>query len=175
MSINAESLTLIKRWEGLRLRAYKDTGGVWTIGYGHTSDARQAVFHGLEITEKQAEELLVHDLKEAEDAVQRLVKVPLNENQRGALVSFTYNLGEVQVARSTLLKKLNAGLYDEVPAQMKRWVYDNGRKLQGLVNRRNDEAELWAAPVAEQPSTPGIFATIVEISLKIFTAIFKRS
>ena len=124
MAVNAETLELIKRWEGLRLEAYLDTGGVWTIGYGHTSDSVQKVYKGLKITEKRAEELLIHDLKEAEAAVDRLVTVPLNENQRGTLVSFVFNIGETQFAKSTLLKKLNKGEYESVPAQLRRWVHD---------------------------------------------------
>lgn len=160
MSINAESLELIKRWEGLRLKAYKDTGGVWTIGYGHTSDAALQVRPGLSITEEKAEEILLIDVTEAEAIIDKYVKVPLNEYQRGALTAFVLNIGEGQFRSSTLLKKLNAGLYDEVPGQLRRWVYDNGKKIEGLVNRRNAEIGLWTreafvssktAPAATKP------------------------
>lgn len=167
MSVNAASLALIKRWEGLRLRAYKDTGGVWTIGYGHTSDALLRVSPGLEITERQASVLLQHDLKEAEETVRRLVTVPLNENQYGALVSFVYNIGEGQFASSTLLRRLNAGDYDEVPRQLLRWVYDNGKRLKGLENRRKAEAKLWNTPVEPRSPLAAIISAIA--------AIFKRN
>lgn len=142
--INAEGLKRIQQWEGLRLTAYKDGGGEWTVGYGHTSDAKMGVRPGLTITKAVATELLVHDLAEAEDAVERLVKVPLADNQFAALVSFVFNVGVSAFAKSTLLKKLNAGDYDAVPNQLARWVHDNGKREQGLVNRRAAEAGLWA-------------------------------
>src|SRR5690625_142505 len=89
MRLTEEAIDLIKRWEGLRLAAYQDQAGVWTIGYGHTSGVRR----GDTCTEAQAEAWLRVDLEEAEAAVRRLVSVPLGEHQYGTLVSFTYNLG----------------------------------------------------------------------------------
>ena len=171
--VNQKTLDLIKKYEGLRLKAYKDTGGVWTIGYGHTSDDYFPVNSKSRITAEKAEELLAHDLKEAEAAVDRLVKVPMNANQRGALVSFTYNLGEGQVSESTLLKKLNAGDYASVPAQMKRWVYDDGVKLRGLVRRRADEALLWKDYQVKLPEEPTKM-TILELLWDALTWFFQR-
>jgi lysozyme len=142
--INDDGLKLIKQWEGLRTTAYRDTGGVLTIGYGHTSDATYPVKLGMVVTEAKAEEMLRYDLSEAEETVERLVKVPLNDNQFATLVSFVFNLGEPQFSTSTLLKKLNAGDYGAVPAELARWVHDNGKKIDGLVNRRAAEAGLWA-------------------------------
>lgn len=138
--INDAGLALLKQWEGLRLNAYLDTGGVWTIGYGHTKTARE----GMEIDAVEAERLLREDLRDAQSAVERLVTVPLTDNQHGALVSFVFNIGETQFRGSTLLKRLNAGRYGDVPAQLARWKYDNGRVIDGLVNRRAAEAGLWA-------------------------------
>lgn len=135
-----EAKDLIKRWEGLRLKSYQDTGGVWTIGWGHTRTARP----NMEITEAKAEELFEEDLAEHIRYVKQFVKVPLNEYQLGALASFVFNIGPTQFSKSTLLKKLNQGLYEEVPAQLQRWVFDNGKRLNGLVNRRAAEAGLWA-------------------------------
>jgi lysozyme len=86
-------------------------------------------------------EWLDEDLKEAEDAVNRLVKVPLTQGQFDALASFVFNLGEGQFSKSTLLKLLNAGSYDGARDQFKRWVYDNGKVQPGLVKRRMGEAE----------------------------------
>ena len=98
----------LKQWEGLRLTAYKDSGGVLTIGYGHTGPDVKA---GMTITEAQAEMLLMRDLSRFEQSVERSVKVPLTDNQFGALVSFAYNVGTEAFERSTLLKKLNEGDY----------------------------------------------------------------
>ena len=145
--INKLTEELIVQYEGERLVAYKDTGGIWTIGVGHTSDEHYKVKPGATITKGLSRKLLSIDVKEAEVAVDKLVKVPLNENQRGALVSFTFNLGEGQLRVSTLLKKLNAGNYNAVPAELNKWVFDDGVKLNGLVRRRKAEGVLWNTPV----------------------------
>ncbi|MFD2250642.1 lysozyme [Pseudochelatococcus lubricantis] len=132
----------IRQWEGLRLTAYRDAGGVWTIGYGHTGAEARA---GRTITREQAEALLRRDLARFEAAVEKAVGVPLSDNQFGALVSFAFNVGEAAFAGSTLVKLLNGGDYNSVPAQLARWVHAGGRRVQGLVNRRAAEAGLWAA------------------------------
>ncbi|MCM5558475.1 lysozyme [Pleomorphomonas sp. JP5] len=134
----------IKQWEGLRLRSYQDSAGVWTIGYGHTSDSAFRVGHGLSITEAKATELLRHDLGEAEQAVDGAVKVPLNDSQFGALVSFAFNVGNAAFLKSTLLRKLNAGAYEAVPSELAKWNKAGGKVVQGLVNRRAAEAGLWS-------------------------------
>ena len=141
--INAEGLKLIKQWEGVKLTAYKDVAGVWTIGYGSTG---AHVIPGMTISAVRAERLLMDDLDRFERAVERLVKVKLNDNQFAALVSFAFNVGEGKggFATSTLLKKLNAGNYDAVPGELMKWVNAGGKKVQGLVNRRAAEAGLWA-------------------------------
>jgi len=138
------ALSKIKQWEGLRLNSYQDSGGVWTIGYGHTSDAVFKVAAGQAITEAKALELLRLDLKEAEEAIDRAVKVPLNDNQFGALVSFAFNVGNRSFLKSPLLKKLNSGQYDAVPTELAKWNKDGGKVVQGLVNRRAAEAGLWS-------------------------------
>lgn len=126
---------LIREWEGLRLEAYLDTGGVWTIGYGHTKTAKQ----GMVISKQQAEDLLWQDVEWADKAVKALVNVPLNHNQRSALVSFVYNIGTTQFRNSTLLRKLNKGDYQGASKEFLRWTYDNGKFIQGLKNRRRAE------------------------------------
>lgn len=146
MRTSDRGVELIKRYEGLRLVAYLDTGGVPTIGYGSTS----GVELGDAITPEGAERLLRKDLREAEDAVTVLCKVPLSQNQFDALASFTFNLGYGQVASSTLLRKLNAHNYSGAQNEFKRWVYDNGVKLNGLVKRREAEAQLFGA----KPASP---------------------
>lgn len=137
--INSAGLALIKEYEGYSANAYLDTGNVPTIAHGHTRGVKM----GDTCTPEQAEVWLEADLESAEKDVQRLVKVPLTDNQYAALVSFTFNLGGSQLGRSTLLKLLNAGNYAGAGEQFKFWVFDNGKKLKGLVRRREAEAALW--------------------------------
>lgn len=150
--IDAESLACIKRWEGLRLTAYRDVGGKWTIGYGHVNGARE----GMRITQREAEDWLRRDLAQAELAVDTAVKVALTDSQFGALVSFVFNVGVNAFKRSTLLRKLNAGDYEAVPAELLRWTKAGGKQVPGLVNRRNAEIGLWSrgAHVVSAPVKP---------------------
>lgn len=131
---------LIMYYEGLRLKAYQDTGGVWTIGYGHTGPE---VKKGLVITREQAEEYLATDLHEAELAVQRCVHWGMSQHQFDALVSFVYNLGVKQFENSTLLKKLNAKDILGASKEFGRWVYDDGKVQPGLIERREAERKLF--------------------------------
>lgn len=137
--INEEGLALIKEYEGLHLTAYQCPGRVWTIGYGHT----RTTLPFMKITKEEAEDLLREDVAVAERAVCRLVEVPLSDNQFAALVSFVFNVGIGNMERSTLLKLLNRGWYDQVPAQLTRWNKIAGETLGGLVRRRAAEAALW--------------------------------
>ncbi len=138
--INSAGLALIKEYEGLRLEAYLDSADppIWTLGYGHTRGVKE----GDTCSHMQAEDWLEADLMIAEAEVQRCVKVPLNDNQYSTLVSFAFN--ERDFHTSTLLKKLNTGLYQSVPAELKRWIYSGGKKTEGLVRRRAAEAALWS-------------------------------
>jgi len=141
--INTEGLRHIMQWEGLKLEAYRDAGGVWTIGYGHTSrSGPPQVVAGMTVTRAQARKILQADLARFEERVNRLVKVDLSDNQFAALVSFDFNTGALH--RSTLLKRLNAGDDDAVPGELMKWTRAQGRRLQGLANRRAAEAGLWA-------------------------------
>ena len=142
--VNDETVRLIKQWEGFRAEPYLCTGGKWTIGYGHTATAEGYRKRGERITEAKAQELLTQDLAWAEAAVSRLVRVPLTDGQFGALVSWVFNVGENAARRSTLLRKLNAGDYAAVPAQLIRWNRSGGAVTAGLVNRRAAEVGLWA-------------------------------
>ncbi|WP_144754490.1 MULTISPECIES: lysozyme [Bartonella] len=143
--ISSEGLALIKQWEGLRLEAYKDSVEVWTIGYGHTSTAGKPFVHkGMIITEKEAEEVLLQDLRQFENAIEKNVTVSLTDEQFAALVSFCYNVGIVAFCKSTLLKKLNNSEYEAVPSELQKWTKSGGKRLHGLVHRRAAEAGLWA-------------------------------
>lgn len=154
MKTSTVGVRKIKKWEELALTAYPDIAGVWTNGYGHTGpDVRE----GQVITEVQAEQWLREDLREAETCINARVKVPLTQAQFDALVSFTFNVGCGAFASSTLLKRLNAGQYGDVPNQMARWnkAKING-KLQvsaGLVNRRAVEIALWGSSFADTRTT----------------------
>lgn len=140
MMTSRKGLELIKRHEGLRLRAYKCPADVWTIGYGSTGPH---VSPGMVITETQADILLRKDVARFEEGVSRLVKVKLTQGQFDALVSFSFNVGLGALGKSTLLRKLNAGRYADVPAELMKWTKAGGRELPGLVKRRRDEAGLW--------------------------------
>lgn len=147
-TVNAETLSLVKQWEGFQPNAYPDPGSVdgnpWTIGYGTTRIAGKPIKKGQQITEGEASRLLMIELDRIAAIVERLIKVSLTDNQFGALVSFTYNVGDDAFAKSTLLKKLNAGDYAGVPAQLARWNKNDGKVMPGLTNRRAAEAGLWA-------------------------------
>jgi lysozyme len=139
MNISKEGLELIKKFEGCELKAYKDAVDVWTIGYGHT----KGVTEGMEITAEEAESMLEEELKEYCGYINDEVKVKLEQNQFDALVSWVYNLGPSNLRSSTMLKVINEGKYDEVPAQIKRWNRAGGKVLDGLVRRREAEALLF--------------------------------
>lgn len=130
---------LIRAHEGLRLKAYRCPGGVWTIGYGSTKHVRPL----MEITCEEADERLKRDVEEAEEAVLRLVNVPLTQNQFDSLASFTFNLGSANLAESTLLRLLNERRYAEASAEFDKWVFAKGKRMKGLVLRRAAERALF--------------------------------
>lgn len=136
---NERGVNLIKTYEGLSLRSYRCPAGKWTVGYGHTLTTTPFQ----QISENDADKLLRFDLQRMERAVARLVKVPLNDNQFAALVSFVFNVGETAFAKSSLLKKLNAGDHAAVPKELMRWVKAAGVQMDGLVRRRLAESDLW--------------------------------
>ncbi|MGB3495588.1 MAG: lysozyme [Elainellaceae cyanobacterium] len=136
---NEKGLRLIKSFEGLRLAAYQDSVGVWTIGYGTTS----GVYPGMVITTAQAEQFLQQDLERFEAAVRQFVKVPVNSDQFSALVVFAYNVGEGALSSSTLLRQLNSGAYAAAADEFLNWVYAGGRFLAGLLRRRQAERALF--------------------------------
>lgn len=148
MKTSKRGIELIKQLEGCELTAYKCSAGVLTIGYGHTG---KDVTDGLTITGEKAETLLREDLQKFEKAVEKYVKVELNQNQFDALVSLAYNIGSGSFSKSTLLKKLNAGDYTEAAEQFLVWnkMTVNGVKKEsdGLKNRRQKERELFLNPV----------------------------
>ena len=154
MQTSENGLELLKQWEGFKLNVYNDSAGLPTIGVGHliTQSERSSgsiVINGVAVpyagglTEQQVLDLLSQDVKPAEQSVNNGVKVPLDQNQFDALVSFTFNVGGGAFAGSTLLKVLNQQQYTEVPNQLLRWNKAGGKVVQGLVNRRENEIKLW--------------------------------
>jgi lysozyme len=141
---NEEGYELLRECEGLRLKAYQDTGGVWSIGFGHTG---RDVLPNSVIDEHTAEVLLTQDVANAERSVKRLVRVPLNENQFSALVSFVFNLGESQLRLSKTISVLNRGQYMEFADRMLLWNKDDGKEVAGLTTRRKKERALFLRPV----------------------------
>lgn len=140
--ITDRGMALIKEHEGFVPYPYKCPAGYWTVGYGHVILGSEDYTNG--ITQAHAEKLLRWDVMKAQASVLRNINTPLSDCQYDALVSFTFNLGGGALQRSTLRRKVNAGLHEEVPAEFRRWVFAGGRKLRGLVLRREAEAALYA-------------------------------
>jgi lysozyme len=141
--ISERGLAIIREFEGLRLKAYPDPasgGDPWTIGYGHTLDVEP----GDTCTLEEAEQWLLDDCADAEVAILRHVKVPLSQGQLDALISFVFNLGAGNFAKSTLLRKLNAGDYVGAWQEFGRWNNAAGKVMPGLTRRRAAEAKLFA-------------------------------
>ncbi|ARD60184.1 muraminidase [Kosakonia radicincitans DSM 16656] len=144
MQISNKGIALIKQFEGLRLDAYQDSVGVWTIGYGWTQPVDgKPITKGMVIKQETAERLLKTGLVSYESDVSKLVKVKLTQGQFDALVSFAYNLGTRALSTSTLLKKLNAGDYDGAADEFPRWNKAGGKELAGLTRRREAEFALF--------------------------------
>ena len=162
--LNDAGLNLIKSYEGIEdgdpqtvnVDPYRDPIGIWTIGWGHAIRVGGAYLRGKQnrkaafdlypggITLQQAETLLRGDVLDACRDVESLVEVPLTDNQFAALVSFTFNLGRGNLARSTLLRKLNEKDYAGAAAEFPRWNKAGGKVLGGLVERRAAESSLFS-------------------------------
>ena len=139
MKISQEGLSLIKRFEGCRLKSYKCSANVLTIGYGHTSGVKETDT----ITQDEADKLLQEDVEQFEKYVDDNVTVELGQSQFDALVAWTFNLGVGNLRESTMLKKLNNEDYASVPSEMKRWNKAGGKTLDGLIRRRKAESLLF--------------------------------
>lgn len=137
----------IRGFESCRLTAYPDPGSLdgkpWTIGWGTT----RGVYKGMTITQEEADLLFDEDVNAVAKQVSRMVRVPLNQNQFDALVSFVYNVGQTQFGASTLLRLLNEGDYEGAAGQFGRWIRGgSGEVLPGLVRRRAEEKAIFVEP-----------------------------
>ena len=136
MTTSPKGLSLIIQFEGCKLQAYRDQGGVWTIGVGHTSGVKE----GDTCTQEQAQAWLAEDVRGVEKKVNFNVKVPLNQNQFDALVSFTFNIGHLG---ETMLKMLNSEDYQGAADQFLKWDLVNRMENHGLLRRRQAERTLF--------------------------------
>ena len=141
MEFSVQGMDLLKRSEGFRSHVYLDVAGVPTIGYGHRLLPGESFPNGID--EAQANQILATDLRGAEAAVERLVKVSLSQGQFDALVDFVFNLGAGRLTASTLLVDLNNGRYNDAVAQFLRWDHAGSKELPALKARREAEAALW--------------------------------
>lgn len=165
MDISDQGVAFIASFEGFRPKLYTDLGGHATIGYGHM--VHTGPVDGTEpddlrdgITQEEALDLLKEDCQHAVGVVNRMVTVPLTQNQFDTLVSFVFNLGEGNFGRSDLLARLNNKEYAAVPEELSRWTRAGGVRYKGLIRRRLQEGQLWKnadydpnrdAPAAQQP------------------------
>ena len=189
MNISKAGINEIKQSEGLRLKAYPDPGSKdgkpVTIGYGTTRINGNPVKMGTTITKEQAEQYLVADLQLFAAKVDKLIKVKVTQGQFDALVSLAYNIGLDAFANSTLLRQLNAGNYKDVPTQFRRWNKNDGKVMQGLVNRREREIKMWLGSTEKATDSPkpptggGSSQTkpkgLLELLIEFIKALFKRS
>ena len=159
MKLTAEGLTLIKAFEGFRARAYKCPAGIWTIGYGHTSNAGPPDVHeGMVVSRDEADAILARDAQSFAAGVAKDLKVEIGDQQFSALVSFAYNVGLGNFRSSSVLRAVNAGDVTAVPRRLQLWIRAGGKVLPGLVRRRAAEAELFVGEgrALETPSGTSI-------------------
>lgn len=142
--ISQKGYAIIKEFEGFRSQAYLDTGGVWTIGYGTIKYPNGvSVKKGDTCTQGQAEAWLLNDCLWVDACLDKCVKAKITQNQFDALASFVYNIGESQFMKSTMLTLINQGSMTAAANQFDRWIFDNGKRIEGLVNRRAKEKALF--------------------------------
>jgi len=146
MKISKTALDLIKRYEGLRVNAYKCSAGVWTIGYGHTSAAGEPeVKPGMTITKIEANRIFDKDIQNFAVGVERLIDVPLSPAQFGACVSLAFNIGLGAFSKSSVRRFINQNRMNDAADAFLLWNKAGGRVLKGLVRRRAEEAELFSS------------------------------
>lgn len=144
MKTSRAGIELIKRWEGCRLAAYKDSVGIWTIGYGHTTAAGEPkVIDGLKITQAEAESILASDLGKYESAVTKALTRTPTQPQFDAMVSLCYNIGPTAFSTSTLVRRFNGGDIVGTADAFLMWNKAGGKVLKGLEARRADERALF--------------------------------
>ena len=146
--INAAGLALVKRWEGFKAKAYQDSVGVWTIGYGTTARAGLGISPkpGMVISEAEAAEYLRKGLEKFGQQIRPYITAPINENEWAAFLSLAYNIGPGAFRTSTALRRFNAGDKKGAAEALQWFDKAGGRTLRGLQNRRKEEADLFLTP-----------------------------
>lgn len=163
MKLSPAGVEALKQYEGLSLTAYRDSGGVWTIGYGSTRDVRE----GMRISQAEADQRFLADTEWAQAAVRTDVVVPITQPQFDALVSLAYNIGAGAFAKSTLVRLLNAGDYRGAAEQFLAWNKVRGEVVTGLALRRAKERAMFLerAPIIEsQPVEIPVSDTIQNVA-----------
>lgn len=145
MRLDSEGYKLIQKFEGCKLNAYQDSVGIWTIGYGNiTYENGTKVKKGDKITQQRAEELFRYFADRFASQIETKITVPVTQHQFNAVVSLAYNIGVSAFSKSTMLKKINVCSSDKtITNEFMKWVNGGGKKIQGLVNRRAEEAKLY--------------------------------
>lgn len=143
MKLNDSGINLITNFEGCKLESYKDVGGIWTIGYGHTKE----VHEGQRIVENHARQLLMQDLDYTCGELDKIIIYKLNDNQFSALVAFAFNVGTGALQKSTLLKYVNSGKLDLAANEFLKWDNVKGKPVEGLLRRREAEKALFLEKV----------------------------
>lgn len=146
ITVTKRLLDFIKQWEGVRHRVYLDSVNKPTVGVGHLILEEDHLQVGDLISDARVDEFLTKDLGIAISAVNRLVTVPLTENQGISLCSFVFNLGSGVLKNSLLLKRLNGGNPDAAANEFAKYVFAGHKRIQGLVNRRAAEKQLFLTP-----------------------------
>jgi lysozyme len=158
MNVTEQGLALIRRFEGFRALAYRDSASIWTIGFGHTSTAGAPhVRPGMKISRKDGLQIPARDVASFARGVEHLLEVELRPSQFSALVSFAYNVGLENFRKSSVLRAVNAQDFAAVPRRLALWVKCKGAVLPGLVHRRAAEAALFLSedqPRNNQPLRP---------------------
>jgi lysozyme len=184
MSVNKATLDLIREFEGLRLTAYQDIVGIWTIGYGITAAADVGIVpaKGLTITQERADELLRLAVEKFAAKVDELITVKVNQNERGACLSLSYNIGLGAFSKSTVLRELNAGRRSEAAAAFQMWNKAGGAVVKGLVRRREAERQLFLTPVTadmhviaapDKTEPESVLSIIIKVIMALFQGVKK--
>lgn len=150
MKISDNGINFIAGWEGVEYKAYKDAVGLWTVAIGHLIKLPEEKFLlNKTLTREEVYDIFREDIKRFENNLNKVIKVPINQNQFDALISLAFNIGNGAFNNSTLLRVLNQGNYEEVPNQILRWDKAGGKTLLGLTRRRKAEVELFNKPLEE--------------------------
>ena len=145
MQASQNAINLIKQFEGCRYHPYRDSVGLWTVVYGHLIGDGKSLPSGDNriFTQEEIDSFLVNDLTRTESGINMLLRVPVTQNQYDALCSFCYNLGIGTFQKSTLLKDINAKMWDAAANDLLKFHFAGGVSQPGLVKRRQAEHDLF--------------------------------